>query len=194
VHLAATNGFSGGYARTDALGLLRRDHRRRHGMERDWYAESASIGRPTCPPPRSAAWPANAPPPAPARASRPRAPFRCSTTNASPGADRPSAGAAINGTAIARGASWLRDALGQPVLPAGLDDLTEDPLRPRVAGSRPFDAEGLADRRRDIVADGVLTGWVLDLATARKLGWTSTGNAARGTSRAALARHGRTSR
>jgi PmbA protein len=31
------------------------------------------------------------------------------------------------------------------------------------------------------VADGVLTGWVLDLATARKLGLSSTANAARGT-------------
>ena len=32
------------------------------------------------------------------------------------------------------------------------------------------------------MADGVLTGWTLDLATARKLGMDSTANAARGTS------------
>jgi PmbA protein len=86
---------------------------------------------------------------------------------------------AINGTAIARGASWLRDAMGQPVLPAGLD-LIEDPLRPRISGSRPFDAEGLATARRALVRGGVLQGWVLDLATARKLGLESTANAARG--------------
>ena len=88
---------------------------------------------------------------------------------------------AINGSAIARGSSWLRDALGAQVLPKGLS-LHENPLRPRRGGSRPFDAEGLACRPRDLVADGVLQGWVLDLATARKLGMDSTGNAARGVS------------
>lgn len=89
--------------------------------------------------------------------------------------------AAVNGQAIARGASWLRDALGQQVLPAHLS-LIEDPLRPRVSGSRPFDAEGLATRRRAIVQDGNLTGWTLDLATGRKLNLPSSANAARGTS------------
>ncbi|WP_407494156.1 TldD/PmbA family protein [Pseudooceanicola sp. MF1-13] len=86
---------------------------------------------------------------------------------------------AVNGSAIARGASFMRDKLGQQVLPAGLS-VIEDPHRPRVTGSRPFDGEGLPTRRRAIVEDGVLTGWTLDLATARKLGMTSTGNAARG--------------
>ena len=89
--------------------------------------------------------------------------------------------AAINGQAIARGASWARDLLGRQVLPAALS-LTEDPHRPRVSGSRPFDAEGLPTRPRLIVENGLLTGWTLDLATARKLGMSSTANAARGTS------------
>lgn len=88
---------------------------------------------------------------------------------------------AINGTAIARGSSWARDLLGQQVLPAGIS-LIEDPHRPRIGASRPFDGEGLATRRREIVADGVLAGWVLDLATGRKLGMASTANASRGTS------------
>lgn len=88
---------------------------------------------------------------------------------------------ASNGASIARGASWLRDALGQQVLPAHLS-LIEDPHRPRATASRPFDAEGLPTRRRAIVENGVLTGWTLDLATGRKLGMPSTGNAARGTS------------
>lgn len=86
---------------------------------------------------------------------------------------------AANGAAIARGSSWLLEALGQEVLPKGLS-LIEDPHRPRVSGSRPFDAEGLATRKRAIVDDGVLTGWTLDLANARKLGLESTANAARG--------------
>lgn len=88
---------------------------------------------------------------------------------------------AINGTSIARGSSWARDLLGKPVLPAGLS-LVEDPHRVRIGSSRPFDGEGLATKRREIVADGVLTGWVLDLATGRKLGMASTANASRGTS------------
>jgi PmbA protein len=87
---------------------------------------------------------------------------------------------AINGSAIARGASWLRDALGQQILPETLS-LIEDPLRPRAGGSRPFDGEGLATARRRIVENGMLTGWTLDLATARQLGMRSTANASRGT-------------
>jgi len=71
--------------------------------------------------------------------------------------------------------------MGEQVLPAHLS-LIEEPHRPRTAGSRPFDAEGLPTARRAIVENGVLTGWVLDLATARKLGMQSTANAARGTS------------
>ena len=89
--------------------------------------------------------------------------------------------AAANGAAVARGASWLIGALGEPVLPEALS-LIEDPHRPRIGGSRPFDGEGLATRRRAIVENGVLTGWTLDLASARKLGMSSTGNAVRGTS------------
>ena len=87
---------------------------------------------------------------------------------------------AINGAAIARRSSWALDLLGKEVLPRGLS-LTEDPHRVRVGGSRPFDGEGLPTQKRDIVKDGVLTGWTLDLATARKLGLEPTGNASRGT-------------
>ncbi|MBY6004402.1 TldD/PmbA family protein [Salipiger bermudensis] len=89
--------------------------------------------------------------------------------------------AAANGGAVARGASWLRGAIGEEVLPKGLS-LVEDPHRPRIPGSRPFDAEGLPTQARALVEDGVLTGYTLDLANARKLGMTPTGNAARGTS------------
>ena len=87
--------------------------------------------------------------------------------------------AAINGSAVARGASWLRGAMGEAVLPAGLD-VTDDPHRPRYPASRPFDAEGLPTAARRLVADGVLQSWVLDLATGRRLGLPSTASAARG--------------
>lgn len=88
---------------------------------------------------------------------------------------------AMSGAAIARGGSWLRDALGEQVLPDHLS-IIEDPHRPRAAASRPFDAEGLPTRARTVVENGTLTGWTLDLANARKLGMKSTGNAARGVS------------
>lgn len=87
---------------------------------------------------------------------------------------------AINGTSIARRSSWALDLLGKEVMPADLS-LIEDPTRLRVSGSRPFDAEGLPTQTRSIVKDGVLTGWTLDLASARKLGLPPTANAARST-------------
>lgn len=87
---------------------------------------------------------------------------------------------AINGSAVVRGGTWLRDALGESVLPDSVS-LIEDPHRPRIAMSRLFDAEGLPTAKRSIVENGVLTGWTLDLATGRKLGMESTANASRGT-------------
>ena len=86
---------------------------------------------------------------------------------------------AVNGGSVARGASWLMDQMGEQVLPTGLD-VIEDPLRLRGASSRPFDAEGIAARPSPIIQDGRLVRWVLDCATARKLGLETTGNARRG--------------
>ncbi|MEL7349093.1 MAG: TldD/PmbA family protein, partial [Pseudomonadota bacterium] len=86
---------------------------------------------------------------------------------------------AINGMAISRGASWLAEAMDQRILPAGFD-IVEEPQIVRGRASRPFDAEGLPSSRRALVEDGVLRTWILDLATARKLGLESTGNARRG--------------
>lgn len=86
---------------------------------------------------------------------------------------------AINGASIARGASWLKDDLGVEILPSNMS-VIENPLRPRTGGSRPFDGEGLPVTERAWIENGILTGWVLDLASARKLGLDSTGNASRG--------------
>jgi len=89
--------------------------------------------------------------------------------------------AAINGTAIARGTSFLKDSLNVRVFPAGAR-IVDDPLRRRGLRSRPFDGEGVATARRAIVEDGVLTTWLLDMRSARQLGLETTGHAARGTS------------
>jgi PmbA protein len=87
---------------------------------------------------------------------------------------------AINGAAIARGTSFLKDKLGQRIFPEAIT-ITEDPHRQRGHRSKPFDAEGLANRRRALVDRGVLTTWLLDLRSARQLGLKSTGHASRGT-------------
>ncbi|QYX57541.1 TldD/PmbA family protein [Roseovarius sp. SCSIO 43702] len=181
VHLATSNGFSGGYARTDHVvscvaiagsgSGMERDHDSDGRIHREDMRSPESIGR--------------------------RAGERAAERE---GARKPPTGAypvlfdervarslighllaAANGAAIARGSSWLLNKLGEPVLPEALS-LVEDPHRPRVMGSRAFDGEGLATKRRTIVEDGRLLGWTLDLATARQLGMRSTANAQRSTS------------
>ena len=86
---------------------------------------------------------------------------------------------AISGPSIARGTSFLKDRLGQPVLPKGVN-LIDDPFRPRGMGSTPFDDEGVAVTRQSIIDDGVLTTWLLNSAAAAQLGLASTGHASRG--------------
>jgi PmbA protein len=180
MHLAASNGFSGGYARSATSVSAVAFTGEGTGMERDWAGESRIHIADMPPPEETGALAAE------------RALARA-------GARKPATGtynvlfderiaqslighllSAVNGASIARGSSWLRDALGQQVLPRGVS-VIEEPHRARISGSRPFDAEGLPTQRRAIVENGILTGWTLDLATARKLGMASTANAARGT-------------
>lgn len=87
---------------------------------------------------------------------------------------------AINGRAIARGTSFLKDRLGQPVFAKGVS-VIDDPHRKRGQRSKPFDGEGLPTRRYDVIEDGRLTTWLLDLASAWQLKMSPTGHAARGT-------------
>jgi PmbA protein len=179
LHLAATNGFSAGYARSSSSVFASAIAGEGLSMERDHAAESRrrlsdlpdpdEIGR---------------------RAGE-RAVARLSPRRAPTGAwpviydERVAASlvghliSAANGSAVARGASWLAGRMGDRVLPAGLD-ITERPRRLRGPASRPFDAEGLETRETAFVRDGVLESWVLDLATGRQLGLASTANATRG--------------
>jgi PmbA protein len=88
---------------------------------------------------------------------------------------------AINGSAIARKTSFLKDKLGERLFKPGIR-IVDDPLRKRGLRSRPFDGEGVAARPLAIVEDGVLTTWLLDCATARELSMHTTGHAQRGVS------------
>lgn len=83
---------------------------------------------------------------------------------------------AVRGTSQYRNSSFLLGAAGQRVLPEWLD-IHERPHLPRGAASAPFDAEGVATRDRDLVASGVLRGYVLSSYSARRLGLQTTGNA-----------------
>ncbi len=179
--LAASNGFAGGYARSSRSVSAVAFTGEGTGMERDWAGEARI-------------WQADMP------GADSIGALAAERALARAGARKPATGtfpvlfderianslighllSAINGASVARGSSWVRDALGQQVLPKGLS-VIEDPLRPRISGTRPFDAEGLPTQRRVLVENGILTGWTLDLATGRKLGMASTANAARGTS------------
>lgn len=86
---------------------------------------------------------------------------------------------AINGAAVARKTSFLRDKLGQQIFAAGVR-VVDDPLRLRGLRSRPFDAEGVRVAPRSLIEHGSLTGWIADSASARQLGIRPTGNASRG--------------
>lgn len=153
LHLAATNGFSGGYGRTSTSLSAVAFTGQGTDMQRDYAGEgriyasdmpsAVEIGR-----------------------------LAAERTLARVGSVKPKTGtfavvydervaaslvghllSAINGSSIARGSSWARDLLGKQVLPAGLS-LIEDPHRSRIGSSRPFDGEGLATRRQALSTMG----------------------------------------
>lgn len=180
-HMSATNGFSAGYARTSRSISCVAIAGTGSGMERDYDGDMRSFQNDL----RSATDIGTS--------AGKRAVERLNAHKPTTGSfpvlfdERISSSlighllAASNGSSIARGSSWLQGALGEAVLPDDLS-LIEDPFRPRVAGSRPFDAEGLPTQRRAVVENGILTGWTLDLASARQLDMVSTANAVRGPS------------
>lgn len=88
---------------------------------------------------------------------------------------------AITGSAITRGTSFLKDLLGQQIFDSGIT-IVDDPHRLRGLRSRAFDGEGLPTAVTRLIDAGVLTGWLLDAASARQLGLQPTGHASRGTS------------
>ena len=180
VALAATNGFRGSYVRASASISASAVAGEGLGMETDYdYAvrrrfadlpEAGAIGRS-----------------AGERAAARLGPRKPPTGPATVIFDRRVAPSVIghllgaaNGSSVARGATWLAERMGAQVLPDWAD-LIEDPLLPGGPATRPFDGEGVASRARPIVEGGVLTRWLLDCASARKLGLETTGNARRGT-------------
>ncbi len=87
--------------------------------------------------------------------------------------------AAVSGVALYRRNSFLLDWEGQPI---GSDLLTivDDPLRPGLMGSRPFDGEGIASRRNAVFTKGVFDQFLFNTYAARKTNRRTTGSAAAG--------------
>jgi PmbA protein len=83
---------------------------------------------------------------------------------------------AIRGGSQYRRASFLLDAAGQQIFPSWMQ-ISERPHIRKGLGSAPFDSEGVATKDRELVDQGVLTGYILSTYSARKLGLKTTGNA-----------------
>ena len=86
---------------------------------------------------------------------------------------------AITGPAIARGVSFLKDKLHEPLFSPSIQ-IIDNPFLKRGNGSRPWDGEGVAMSEQAIIKDGVLQTWLLNSASARQLKLTTTGHANRG--------------
>jgi len=83
---------------------------------------------------------------------------------------------AVSGGSLYRKSSFLVDSLGKKVF-SPLVDITEDPLIAKGEASSPFDEEGVATHRRQVVEQGVVQGYFLGSYSARKLAMQTTGNA-----------------
>jgi PmbA protein len=86
---------------------------------------------------------------------------------------------AASGEALYRRQTFLMDLEGEPIA-TPLVSVVDDPLMPGRLGSRPFDGEGVASRRNDIVVGGIFKAFLFDTYTARKTGRRTTGSAVRG--------------
>jgi PmbA protein len=86
---------------------------------------------------------------------------------------------ALSGEAVAKGRSFFAGRIGEQVGGA-LVTLVDDPTDPRAYGAAAYDAEGLACRRNELIAQGVLQGFLYDTIAGSRAGLASTGSAVRG--------------
>ena len=74
-----------------------------------------------------------------------------------------------------KGLSRLAGKEGESIA-SPLVTIVDDPMREGSPIKTPFDGEGVATARREVVKDGILTTLLYDLSTAKKAGVASTGN------------------
>jgi PmbA protein len=85
----------------------------------------------------------------------------------------------VNGDSVYRGASFLAGKLGQKVAASGVT-VIDDGTMVGGFGTSPFDGEGVPTRRTVVIDEGVLSSYLLNTYTAKKLKLQTTGNASRG--------------
>jgi PmbA protein len=85
----------------------------------------------------------------------------------------------VNGDSVYRGASFLAGKLGQAVASASVTVIDDGTMRGGF-GTSPFDGEGIPTRRTTVIDKGVLSSYLLNTYTAKKLGLQTTANASRG--------------
>src|SRR5580698_1012206 len=85
----------------------------------------------------------------------------------------------VNGDSVYRGASFLAGKLGQKIAGENVT-IIDDGTIPGGFGSSPFDGEGVPTRRTIVVENGVLSSYLMNTYTAKKLKLATTGNASRG--------------
>ncbi len=96
---------------------------------------------------------------------------------------------AVNGNSVYRKASFLAGKLGEKVASERVT-IVDDGTIPVLFGSTPSDDEGVPSRRTVVVNKGVLTSYLMNTYSARRLGLKTTGNASRGLTGAAAVGHG----
>jgi PmbA protein len=85
----------------------------------------------------------------------------------------------VNGDSVYRGASFLAGKLGQKIAASHVN-VIDDGTMVGGFGTSPFDGEGIPTRRTTVIHNGVLSSYLLNSYTAKKLGLMTTGNASRG--------------
>lgn len=86
--------------------------------------------------------------------------------------------AALSAEAVLKGRSLFTDKVGERVASEAFT-LADDPRDVRGIGATPFDGEGVPTRRTPVIDRGVLTGFLHNASTAKRMGTRSTGNARR---------------
>ena len=81
----------------------------------------------------------------------------------------------ISGQAITRGTSFLKDKMNKDILKNTIN-IIDDPHIKRGARSLPFDGEGVATKKLNLIENGKLKSWLLNSQYARQLNLKSTGH------------------
>mgnify|MGYP001394218125 FL=1 len=81
----------------------------------------------------------------------------------------------ISGQAITRGTSFLKDKMNKDIFKNTIN-IIDDPHIKRGARSLPFDGEGVATKKLNLIENGKLKSWLLNSQYARQLNLKSTGH------------------